>query len=111
MWGALDAVYTPQPVAGRDALVAAHREEVAARLPLRPLSSIAAEHPGIDPARFAIGAAPARTVSGDRKSVVSGKRVSVSVDLGGRRIIKKKNKYKYNRITKINTGQTHYNTQ
>src|SRR3546814_523935 len=54
MWGALDAVYTPQPVAGRDALVAAHREEVAARLPLRPLSSIAAEHPGIDPARFAI---------------------------------------------------------
>src|SRR3546814_8030240 len=27
----------------------------------------------------------------DRKSVVSGKRVSVSVDLGGRRILKKKN--------------------
>src|SRR3546814_14844060 len=27
----------------------------------------------------------------DRKSVVSGKRVSVRVDLGGRRIIKKKN--------------------
>src|SRR3546814_18393377 len=31
--------------------------------------------------------------SEDRKSVVSGKRVSVRVDLGGRRIIKKKNKY------------------
>src|SRR3546814_16947653 len=30
----------------------------------------------------------------DRKSVVSGKSVSVSVDLGGRRIIKKKNKKK-----------------
>src|SRR3546814_17267272 len=28
----------------------------------------------------------------DRKSVVQGKRVSVRVDLGGRRIIKKKNK-------------------
>src|SRR3546814_13552458 len=28
----------------------------------------------------------------DRKSVVEGKRVSVRVDLGGRRIIKKKNK-------------------
>src|SRR3546814_19876011 len=28
---------------------------------------------------------------GDRKSVVKGKRVSVRVDLGGRRIIKKKN--------------------
>src|SRR3546814_12209609 len=30
--------------------------------------------------------------SGDRTSVVSGKSVSVRVDLGGRRIIKKKNK-------------------
>src|SRR3546814_20164500 len=29
----------------------------------------------------------------NRKSVVSGKSVSVSVDLGGRRIMKKKNKY------------------
>src|SRR3546814_14778640 len=34
---------------------------------------------------------------GDRKSVVSGKSVSVRVDLGGRRIIKKKtNQIKYN---------------
>src|SRR3546814_7593915 len=32
----------------------------------------------------------------DRKSVVSGKSVSVRVDLGGRRIIKKKNKQKKN---------------
>src|SRR3546814_17757447 len=32
--------------------------------------------------------------SRDRKSVVSGKSVSVRVDLGGRRISKKKNKYK-----------------
>src|SRR3546814_16322380 len=37
---------------------------------------------------IAVGAQP-RT--GDRKSVVSGKSVSVRVDLGGRRIIKKKN--------------------
>src|SRR3546814_21089085 len=33
----------------------------------------------------------------DRKSVVSGKSVSVRVDLGGRRIIKKKNKQKSKR--------------
>src|SRR3546814_2943919 len=33
----------------------------------------------------------ARNEPRDRKSVVEGKRVSVSVDLGGRRIIKKKN--------------------
>src|SRR3546814_19141552 len=34
------------------------------------------------------------THTADRKSVVEGKSVSVSVDLGGRRIIKKKNKKK-----------------
>src|SRR3546814_12317825 len=33
----------------------------------------------------------AQAAPGDRKSVVSGKSVSVRVDLGGRRIIKKKN--------------------
>src|SRR3546814_14431546 len=33
--------------------------------------------------------------SGDRKSVAQGKRVSVRVDLGGRRIIKKKKTLKY----------------
>src|SRR3546814_17369740 len=32
-------------------------------------------------------------IIGDRKSVVQGKSVSVSVDLGGRRIMKKKNIY------------------
>src|SRR3546814_17713629 len=39
----------------------------------------------------------------DRKSVVSGKSVSVRVDLGGRRIIKKKKKKKY-------TDRNIYNT-
>src|SRR3546814_15545152 len=33
---------------------------------------------------------PERSPSGDRKSVVSGKSVSVRVDIGGRRLIKKK---------------------
>src|SRR6056300_789959 len=32
------------------------------------------------------------STAGDRKSVVKGKSVKISVDLGGRRIIKKKNK-------------------
>src|SRR3546814_14991726 len=36
------------------------------------------------------GSAKAVAAAGDRKSVVSGKSVSVRVDLGGRRIIKKK---------------------
>src|SRR3546814_10915221 len=37
-----------------------------------------------------LGAAAVRAIEGDRKSVVQGKSVSVRVDLGGRRIIKKK---------------------
>src|SRR3546814_10973288 len=41
----------------------------------------------------------------DRKSVVSGKSVSVRVDLGGRRIIKKKKKHNKTMITYA--GKTH----
>src|SRR3546814_12180686 len=39
----------------------------------------------------------------DRKSVVQGKSVSVRLDLGGRRIIKKKNKPKHIKYRKTNT--------
>src|SRR3546814_13963427 len=50
---------------------------------------------GVAQQREVIALRPRRDVRGeqvreDRKSVVSGKRVSVRVDLGGRRIIKKK---------------------
>ncbi|MGY1426158.1 serine hydrolase [Lysobacter sp. A289] len=64
MWGALQAEYTPEPVAGRDALVVAYRAEVAARLPVRSLSALAIDHPGVDPDGFAIGAARGRTTYG-----------------------------------------------
>ncbi|WP_433853617.1 serine hydrolase [Stenotrophomonas nitritireducens] len=64
IWGMLKAEYRPGPVAARDALVAGHRRDVAARLPVRPLSALAQDHPGIDPARFAIGAARARSAYG-----------------------------------------------
>src|SRR3546814_11961123 len=43
--------------------------------------------------RLAIGRAQHQRLESDRKSVVSGKSVSVRVDLGGRRIIQKKHKY------------------
>src|SRR3546814_12249324 len=42
----------------------------------------------------------------DRKSVVSGKSVSVRVDLGGRRIIKKKINYSHNRVYYYKTHDT-----
>ncbi|MCA0392561.1 MAG: serine hydrolase [Proteobacteria bacterium] len=64
VWGTLQASYVPAPVADRDALIAAHRAEVAARLPVRPMSALATDHPGIDPERFAIGAARGRTAYG-----------------------------------------------
>src|SRR3546814_11839113 len=54
-------------------------------------------HPAVG---FVRAFAEAAMVGGDRKSVVSGKSVSVRVDLGGRRIIKKK---KSNRTTKSDT--------
>src|SRR3546814_5619762 len=43
------------------------------------------------PADALIGTGIGELLEGDRKSVVEGKSVSVRVDLGGRRIIKKKN--------------------
>lgn len=64
MWGLLRADYAPEPMAGRDALIAAHDAETARRLPVKPIAALAADHPGIDPTHFAIGAARARTVHG-----------------------------------------------
>src|SRR3546814_19740900 len=46
-----------------------------------------------DVGRSVVIAGLLREVDPDRKSVVSGKRVSVRVDLGGRRIFKKKQKH------------------
>src|SRR3546814_14770188 len=46
--------------------------------------------------------------AGDRKSVVSGKSVSVRVDLGGRRIIKKTNTQTHTNMTKDTAISAHY---
>src|SRR3546814_12806132 len=59
-----------------------------------PLGVIGATHGAIvDFARYAVGLAgvDARIGIGYRQSVVSGKSVSVGVDIGGRRIIRKQN--------------------
>lgn len=64
MWGLLDADYLPEPVPGREALLAAHASEIAGRLPVRPLTALAGDHPGVDPAALAIGAARGRTAYG-----------------------------------------------
>lgn len=53
LWGWLQADYTPQPIARAADLLAAHEREVAARLPTRPLSALAAEFDGIEPGKLA----------------------------------------------------------
>src|SRR3546814_21143122 len=57
--------------------------------------------------RIEKAAAPFDRPGADRKSVVSGKSVSVRVDLGGRRIIKKK-KTKYASTQSVNENKTEH---
>ncbi|MBY5992226.1 choice-of-anchor D domain-containing protein [Ferrimonas balearica] len=52
MWGLLDASYTPQAVAGASTLKADHQAEEAGRLPTKPISALATDHPGADPSQF-----------------------------------------------------------
>src|SRR3546814_16770819 len=49
----LAAGYTPSPVADAAALAADHQAEVGNRMPTRPLSALAQDYPGTDPAKFA----------------------------------------------------------
>jgi hypothetical protein len=52
LWGVLDARYTPGNVEGAGSVLAQHSEEVAARLPVRPLQDLALDHPGTDLENF-----------------------------------------------------------
>ena len=51
-WGWLRASYRPQPVAGAGTVVAAYRQEVAGRLPTKPVARLAVDYPGAQPASF-----------------------------------------------------------
>lgn len=51
-------------MAEREALIAGFEHEMAAKMPTRPTSALAQDHPGLDPASFGIGAAAARSVHG-----------------------------------------------
>jgi hypothetical protein len=53
LWGLLAADYAPSAVADAAALAADYRAEVAGRMPARPLSALAQDYPGTDPAKFA----------------------------------------------------------
>src|SRR3546814_19889380 len=75
-------------VAARDSLALARENETRARELVRVAQAMV--DPGHEPPLRAFRAKAALVQATDRKSVVSGKRVSVRVDPGGRRILKKK---------------------
>src|SRR3546814_14057185 len=79
------AAETPQPEILEPVVEAAPAVEPASAPKPSPRKDVAKAAPAIVPARQ--GSIDRER---DRKSVVKGKRVSVRVDLGGRRIIKKK---------------------
>jgi len=54
-WGLVKARYEPGAVEGAAAIASAYRQEVAARLPVRPLSALLAAHPQLSAAGFALG--------------------------------------------------------
>ncbi|WP_323846518.1 hypothetical protein [Microbulbifer magnicolonia] len=52
-WGLLSANYTPQSIAERQRLIRDFHAELAARLPVKPLSALASDYPGTDYTAFA----------------------------------------------------------
>jgi Beta-lactamase len=52
LWGSSQALYTPQKIADRGAIIRHYRDEVNSRLPVRPMSALPAAFPGANPANF-----------------------------------------------------------
>lgn len=52
-WGLLSAGYTPQAIAGQSQLIQDYQDEIAARIPTKPLSALASDYPGTDYTVFA----------------------------------------------------------
>jgi hypothetical protein len=59
LWGLLEAVYHPGPVANADQVRADFTVELAARLPVKPIQALAADYPGVDISAFGYGVTPA----------------------------------------------------
>lgn len=53
LWGLLDANYSPYPIQNADALKQTYRNEVTHRIPVRALSTIGTDYPGVDAAKLA----------------------------------------------------------
>lgn len=46
MWGQANATYTPQIISGASSMITAYEAEVAARMPVKPISQLAIDYPG-----------------------------------------------------------------
>jgi hypothetical protein len=58
LWGLLEAVYHPGPVAGSEQVRADFKAELAARLPVKPVQVLAEDYPGVDLSAFGRGVTP-----------------------------------------------------
>jgi len=59
LWGLLEAVYHPGPVAGAEGVRSGFASELAARIPVKPIEALADDYPGVDPSAFGRGVTPA----------------------------------------------------
>ena len=57
-WGLLEATYHPGPVEGADQVRTAYVQELASRLPTRPIEQLAEDYPGVDVSAFGRGVTP-----------------------------------------------------
>ncbi len=58
LWGLLEAVYHAEPVQDADQIRQSFQQELADRIPTRPLEALAQDYPGVDPAAFGQGITP-----------------------------------------------------
>jgi CubicO group peptidase (beta-lactamase class C family) len=58
LWGLLEAVYHPVPVAGSDQVKADFTQELADRYPTKPIEVLAEDYPQLDPAAFGRDVSP-----------------------------------------------------
>ena len=52
LWGVLNARYTPGKIEHAETMIRDYHEEVAARLPVKPIAELANDHPGTNPGNF-----------------------------------------------------------
>lgn len=62
LWGVLPGAWREGPIEDGRAIAGAHREQVAARLPIKPIAALAVDYPGADPTAF-LGHDPAEVTT------------------------------------------------